>query len=548
MFMRALGAALVLGLGLAGIAVGSVGAADDPTVVKLAIAVPIVVPASADEFLDATTLELYTSTQGLLTRELDAVFGRPVAIGIDPRIIASIRVLGSSAPASALAWLDRLEAAPNQTFALAYADADVTLQTQGGGPTVLQPETFDFAIDPAFFAAAPGTSTPEPTATPGGPTLPVLPTSDQILDWPYSLAGIAWPRDDTAIAADLPKIAASGYTTTILSSSNITRDAATGPTAQVDGVGVVVSDTAVSGALRSASAAVLSTDWDAALTQLSSALAAGSRVQSGGGTMLATLDRTIPTGGGRLGETIDALSSDPAVELVPLAQAMGVAPSTATIIDEPQPADRISRVGQMIQGEIAERAFASVASDPAAITSSRRLELLTLLSAEWTNDLPSWPEAADAFTTASIALRNSVHLVESSNFLLVADSGQYLPITVSNGLDQPVTVYITVRSQSGLLAIDTPRVQLELEAGAQAKKDIPVHSLSNGVVEVDVSLSSITNVPIGSPISSEVNVQAGWETPIVVAFAILVVLVFGAGVVRTVLRRRKAHRLEADGD
>jgi hypothetical protein len=537
MSVRALAAALVLGLGLAGVAVGSAQAADDAPVVKVAIAVPIVVPASADEFLDAPALAQYTADGGLLTRQLDAVLGRPVAIGIDPRIIASIRLLGTSAPASALTWLQRLEAATNQTFALGYADADVTLQTQGGSAEVLQPETFDFAIDPSLFAPAPGTSTPEPTVAPADPALPPLPTSDAISGWAYSLTGIAWPRDDTVVAADLPKITASGYTTTVLSSGNISRDATSGPASQVDGAGVVVSDAAVSDSLRAASEATTDADWTAALADLSSAISAGARVQAGGPTLLAALDRTMSVG--RLADTLDLLSADPAVELVPFSQALGTTPTDGTIVDLPQAADRVSRAGQMIQGENAERSFATVASDPALITSNRRLELLTLLSSEWEANLDGWPEAADAFTTDSIALRNSVHLVESNNFLLIADNGQYLPVTVSNGLDQPVTVYIDVRSRSSLLAIDKSVLKLEIKPGTQGKVDVPVHSLSNGVVQVDVSLASSAGVAIGSPISSEVNVQAGWETPIVVAIAVLVVVVFGVGVVRTVLRRRK---------
>ena len=537
MSVRALAAALVLGLGLAGAAVGSVQAVDDPAVVKLAIAVPIVVPASADEFLDAPTLEQYTGNGGLLTRQLNAVLGRPVAIGIDPRIIASIRLLGSSAPASALVWLDRLENADNETFALGYADADVTLQTQGGSAEVLHPETFDFAIDPALFAAAPGTATPEPTVAPADPTLPPLPTSDSIAAWPYSVTGVAWPREDTVVAADLPKIAASGYTTTILSSGNVSRDATSGPTSQIAGTGVAVSDAAVSNSLRAASSATTDADWTAALAGLSSAISAGARVQPGSPTLFATLDRTMSVG--RLADTLDVLEANPAVELVQFSQALATAPTDATVVDMPQAADRISRAGQMIQGENAEREFATVASDPALITSNRRLELLTLLSSEWDAALDGWPEAADAFTTDSIALRNSVHLVESNNFLLIADNGQYLPVTVSNGLDQPATVYITVRSRSSLLAIDKSVLTLEIKPGTQGKIDVPVHSLSNGVVQVDVSLTSTTGVAIGAPISSEVNVQAGWETPIVIAIAVLVVLVFGAGIVRTVLRRRK---------
>lgn len=538
--VRALGAALVLGLGLA-VTVGPAQAADEPGTVELAIAVPIIVPASADPLLGAAELAQYTSETGLLTRELDAVVGRPVSLGIDPRIIASIRLLGSTAPPSATAWLERLEAAPNQTFALAWGDADVTLMTQGGAAGVLQPDGVDFAIDPALFAPAGDAQTPAPTADPADPDVP---TSEEVLAWPYSLTGIAWPHDDTVVATDLPLISGSGYSTTVLSSSNLTREPTAGPAVTVDGVGVLASDAAVSAALRQSAASVLPADWTLALGELTSAIAAASRVQSGDAALFATLDRAVPVSGNRLAETLDALAADPAVQLVPLAQALGAAATPATVVDEPQDADRISRVGQMIEGENAERAFATVAVDPLAITAERRLELLALLSAEWSANLGGWPKAADAFTTSSVALRNSVHIVKSSNFLLVADNDQYLPITVNNALDQPVSVFVTVQSQSALLAIDDALVQLDIEAGAQAKVNVPVHSLSNGVVEVTVSLSSGTGVPIGSAISSEVNVQAGWETPIVVAIAIAVVLVFGFGLIRTVVRRRRA----ADSD
>jgi hypothetical protein len=546
MSLRVVGAALALGLGLAGAAIAPASAVDSSSTVRLSIAVPIVVPADANEFLGAAELAQYTSEFGLLTRQLDAVIDRPVAVGVDPRIIASIRLLGTTAPPTALAWLDRLESATNPTFSLGWADADVTLQTQSGAGAVLHPESFDFAIDSALFAPIP-TATPTSSPSPVAEDLPPLPTSKEILDWQFSLTGLAWPRDDTAIGSDLPKIVASGYTTTILSSNNVARDASAGPAADVEGAAVLVSDSPVSEALRAATAA-LATDWDATMARLSAAISAAARVQSGTATVFATLDRTVLTGGHRLSETLDALATDPAVDLVPMTEALDSSPVTAAVIDEPQPADRLSRAGQMIEGANAERQFASVASDPARITSDRRLQLLTLLSSQWESDLEGWAVAADAFTTESIALRTAVHLVESSNFLLIADNGQYLPITVSNGLDQDVTVYVTVRSRSALLSVDDGFVKLEIKPGTQSKVDVPVHSLSNGVVEVDVSLSSSTGVPIGAPISSEVNVQAGWETPIVIVIAALVVVVFGVGVVRTVIRRRRANLLEADDD
>ena len=82
-------------------------------------------------------LENWTGPTGLLTRQLDALAGRRVAIGIDPRIIASIRVLGSSAPPSATAWLQRLSEMPNEMFPLAYADADLAVQAQLDLPELL---------------------------------------------------------------------------------------------------------------------------------------------------------------------------------------------------------------------------------------------------------------------------------------------------------------------------------------------------------------------------------------------------------------------------
>ena len=168
MSLRVLSAALAVGIGLVGIVVASPAAAVDPaTPVHMAIAVPITVPASAGGLIAADALAEYTSPAGTLTRQLDAVISRPVALGVDPRIIVSIRILGTEAPASATAWLQRLSTVSNETFSLSYADSDLTLATQAGSPGVLQPETFDFAIDPTRFAEAAATTPPSllpPTA------------------------------------------------------------------------------------------------------------------------------------------------------------------------------------------------------------------------------------------------------------------------------------------------------------------------------------------------------------------------------------------------
>jgi hypothetical protein len=62
-----------------------------------------------------------------------------------------------------------------------------------------------------------------------------------------------------------------------------------------------------------------------------------------------------------------------------------------------------------------------------------------------------------------------------------------------------------------------------------------------------VTLTSSNGTPISAPTIVDLNVQAGWETAATVVLVIVVIALFGGGVWRTVLRRRKARRLR-DGE
>jgi hypothetical protein len=200
------------------------------TPVDLSVVMPITTPAGSTGLITATALETYTGPSGLLTRQLEGVLNRPVAIAVDPMIIASIRILGSSAPSSAVNWLERLDQATNEIFPLSYADADLALQAQAGATTPLAPISFDPLIDPDLFTepASPTTEAPSegspstvgPTPAPG-PIAP--PTSEDLLAWDYTFTSLAWPADGTVRASDLAVFAAGGLETTILSESNVSR-------------------------------------------------------------------------------------------------------------------------------------------------------------------------------------------------------------------------------------------------------------------------------------------------------------------------------------
>ncbi|WFR68627.1 DUF6049 family protein [Curtobacterium flaccumfaciens] len=89
----------------------------DQTPVGVSVAMPITMPKTGDGVLGAGVLAAATAVDGTLTQQLDAAEDHNVAVAVDPRIIASIRLLGEDAPSSATAWLTRLESLRNETFA-----------------------------------------------------------------------------------------------------------------------------------------------------------------------------------------------------------------------------------------------------------------------------------------------------------------------------------------------------------------------------------------------------------------------------------------------
>lgn len=544
--MRLVSAVLAVALALGGASAGALSAsAAEPPPTRLALAIPLTVPPETTGLIPAERLESYTSPTGILTRKLDAVLGRQVAIGIDPMIIASIRILGNTAPVSAIDWLERLRGAANQTFALSYADSDLAALSQAGSSTVLAP-TF-FPIDPARYpveqdedGADEATSTPSPGQT-TPPAEPAVPTSETITDWPYTLENVRWPRSNTLTAADLTSFNAEVPVTTILNSGNVT--ATPRASAAVGENAVLVSDEIISRLLADAVAALTPLDWQAAVDRLSAEL----EKRPADTTILAAFDRTASDRVGRLAETVAAVTQLAGIQPTGLAAAMAEPPATVRVADIPVDAERVSRVRLMLAAEARIIPFSSILTDPAPLTGERRLSLLALSSNSWVDPATDWTTAVDAWLAQSNAILTSVQIAESSTLNFFQDNGN-LPIAVSNQLDYPVTVYVTVRSATGILVVTNSRVPVEIEAGSQARASIPVQSIANGQASLQVSLSSQSNVAIGAPKTITTNVAAGWETTATFVIAALLVVLFIAGILRTVVKRRKARADEADAE
>jgi hypothetical protein len=514
--------------------------------VPIALAVPLTVPAGETTFLTAAELTEYTAPGGILTRELLDIQGSDAAVGIDPRILASIRVLGKSAPQSARDWLDQLSALRNETFPLAWADANLTLPLRAGQTSVLETKSLDYAIDPTQFPIPqPGsTSTPEPTPT-SDPTAPTVPTSASLVAWNYTMPVMSWPTENSVQTADLAKLNQSDITEAILTSGNVDGTDARGLgglSAKAGNTTIAVSDTVLSGYLRTAIQSPTRTASTEALTSLTTTLALMS-VASGTSPkpVLLTLGRNWANSDTNFGRSISQLTSHPWTTAAALSTELK-APATVVTIDKEKPSkSALSLVTSMLAAEVQVVQFAPVAKSPDILTSSTRLKLLSLLSNEWTPT--TGRVAGKAFLTQMTKILESVQVDPSSEILVTADQTS-LPVSISNDLDQDATITLQVRSLSTRVTVsDSHQSQVvTVDEGAQKRILIPVSALSNGNAEIVATIISSTGVPIGRSVTIRVNVQAGWETAGTLIFAALIVALFGFGIFSTVRKRRRAAR------
>lgn len=535
---------------------------------RVALAYALTVPAETAGLIAADDLELWTGPTGLLTRQLDAVAERAVAIALDPRLVASIRALGSSAPASAVAWLNRLAQVSNEVFPLAYADADLAAQAQLGLEP-LAPESFADVLDPADFVDEPdgddsaddeaGAGDPEggadadPVATDEAtePAVPSgdVPTTEQLLAWPYTRTDLAWPADATVATGNLTAFRAGGYTTTILSASNVeATDLDVNAASTVDGESAVVADARISDALREAAAARSDVAWGEAAARLGAELAMRAD-DSADAVLLATFQRGAETQSTRVAATLDALSSWPWTSPEGLSGAIGAPPVERVLVDAPEDAQRLGDLGRLLDSEAAVDEFATVLADETLLTAPARRQLLALLDVAWLKQPSEWSTAVGERLLAQADIVNAVSVAPSSPVnVLSSETG--VPTTVENLLPYPVTVFVDVAPSNGRLIVEE-RVETTVAADSRSNVIVPVAAgVGNGEVTLSVSLWSADEVKIGQTVQIAANVQADWEGLGALILGVVVVVFFGVGIWRNIRRRRRerAARTPTDAD
>ncbi len=522
----------------------------DPAPTPVAAVMPLTVPPSASDFVDAEALATYTAAGGTLTRQLDAVYGRPVAVGIDPRIIASIRILGADAPASAVEWLQRLREIPNETFALAWADADVAVQAQAGAATLLAPTDASYAVRASRFAAprstpAPSPS-PEPSPTPSAPALAPAPSLADLTAWDYTISGVSWPAAGTVTSGDLGVLAASGTTTAILGSGDVqsTGSASVAATGTIGDTTVLVTDARVSALVDRALSAETDEAFGIALAQLSATLAADARAADGH-VVVAGLERGWAASGGRLGQLLDAIQGLTFSDTAQLGAAFATSPVPLQVVDHPEDATRVQRVADAMSLEAQVDAFAKAVERPELITGQQRMLLLATLSNRWRDDPEGLVTVQDGYTAQADAILGSVAITTRQN-TVISDTTSLL-INVSNALDQPVTVRLSIIAGSGRIRVDDSAL-VTVPAHGSASARPPITSISNGDVVVTARLTTEDgSVQIGESAPVELFIRAGFEAVVTTLFVAAVALLFGFGLFRSIRKRRRARARQLAG-
>ena len=520
---------------------------------KVAVVMPITVPVRVTGIISAADLTSYTSPNGVLTRELAAAIAEPeVTLGIDPMIIASIRALNTAAPPSALQWLHQLDGVPNPTFALQYGDADPVTEVHAGATKLLAPTSLTFALDPANFKTAPTPvgepqsplAAPTPTATPTpGASGPQLPSLNSLLAWPYTMNGVAWPADGTVRPSDLATLSSRGLHTTIISSSNTNMPTMPVTPSAAFTAGdetAVAADSALSTAMRNAQAAQDQVELSSALADMNAQLQLISAGGQAGRTIVVTLGRQTPGNGGDLIRALGDVSSSPWARAATLQDAMSATPTADVTVKSPaEDAARTTSAGELLKSESSVDAFATVLDDPSSLIGQTRAQLLTTLGVGWEEPHNNWPGAVVQTLKVNNTALASVSIAGTVNVNLVGTQGS-IPFTINNTLSShAVTVVISASPSNNRLEIDGETTK-RIEADSRSTVLVPVKAeLGNGRVTLTLQLYSKTGVSIGVPANVPVEVHADWEGIGAVIVGSILVLLFGFGIVRNILRRRR---------
>lgn len=245
----------------------------------------------------------------------------------------------------------------------------------------------------------------------------------------------------------------------------------------------------------------------------------------------------------------DLLASPPAAELDT---------TSGTAVAEPASAPLAAGGLQSAAAAVATaKTTASLVADPEgqqALLAPVEASATAAAGVGWRDDPQGWGLALAELGETAVRLASGVQIVQGSTATVIS-SRVSLPVTVSNALSQPATVWVRLESRSTRLVPGQP-VEITVPPGTTRAAQLPVRAAASGDTAVRVVLEDGAGKQIGEAESLRVRVRADWEGRGVAIAAGVVGLVFVGGVARTVVRVRRrpappvvrsAEEADADG-
>ncbi|MGP9845803.1 DUF6049 family protein [Brachybacterium sp. 107] len=170
--------------------------------------------------------------------------------------------------------------------------------------------------------------------------------------------------------------------------------------------------------------------------------------------------------------------------------------------------------------------LASVMDDDSSLEVPR-LELLASTSRLWRGNPERSAELEQSAKTATTEMQGKIKVVPASGYNLISDSVG-VPVTISNGLDTPITVSTRVTSDRPLVQIGDIEA-VEVPARSQVDATVPVEAVANGTVTLTTVLTSEDGQVLTEPVTVPLTVNPAWEnwTTLVVVIAMGVLVIVG---------------------
>ncbi|MDO5723146.1 MAG: DUF6049 family protein [Flaviflexus sp.] len=240
-----------------------------------------------------------------------------------------------------------------------------------------------------------------------------------------------------------------------------------------------------------------------------------------------------------------------------LSKARWLRPTTLSTIASSRP-DEAARLalpeGQAAPGELTGELASATSLAAAQVTAVGRLTphperyaqlgdavLETLPALAWRTAPKARANYARGLTELARELGGAISAQESSTINLISQDSA-LPVHVNSSLDEPAEVTISLHSADRRLRFDDVQVRLDPQGTTTAM--VPVQAIGSGNVTATIAVTDANGVPIGEDAEITIRVRADWENMGTAALAVVFLLIFIIGIIRSARRGTRTQPVD----